>query len=141
MWQQNHFKLAEFYKEEFTPTPEIIDKIRYHIAILNPVRDNLGDKVIISQHSGWRPELYELSKGRSGRSEHCFKGPGAVDVTCTPRLLPKLLKLLIKSQYTRICYYPTKGFIHCDLKFEPINKQTFICRHNTWEAHGLQEFI
>jgi len=138
---ESYFTYSEFYRPEFLPTKEILDKIDIHKAILNPVREKLGDKVIISQHSGWRPELYELSKGRSGRSEHCFKGDGAVDVTCAPRLLPKLLKLLIESKYTRICYYPAKGFIHCDLKFDPIHKQTFLCRHRTWEAHSLAEFV
>lgn len=101
-----------------TDIPLIVaDKlIRYHIAPMTPVRAELGAPVTASQRSGYRPRWYELQKGRSGNSQHCFNDKGAIDWT-TGGDINELLALIIKyTDYTRICYYPNNKFIHCDYK-------------------------
>lgn len=109
------FKITEFTTEPHIP-PQIAEKIlTYHIEVMNPIRYLLGSPIIVSEKSGYRSVETEIRQGRSGNSEHTFKGKGAADYT-TPGDLNMLGKLLKDSPYTRICYYPTKGFYHCDYK-------------------------
>lgn len=123
---RNYFDIAEFLIDtncEVVPI-HVVRKIdKYHKPILNRIRRQLGVPVIISQHSGYRTEEWEHSKGRSGNSEHTFKGKGAVDVRCNKKF-DELLELLIQSDYRRVAYYPAQGFIHCDHK-EVDRKQYF----------------
>ncbi len=93
---------------------KIADKIwKNHILPMGIIRDLLGAPIMVSSNSGYRSEQYEKSKGRSGNSEHTFKGKGAADYTAED--LDKLEGLLIEcSPYTRIARYET--FIHCDYK-------------------------
>lgn len=114
---KNYFRSDEFYKEKFSSSvdADIRKKIQHHIDLLNPVRRALGAAITISHKSGFRPKSYELSRGRSGRSQHCFIGEGAVDLTCRKDSFNELYELLKDSGYTRICLYPNNMFIHCDL--------------------------
>jgi len=102
-----------------TNTPLTIQEaqtLSEHSLYLSSVRSRLGRPVNISKKSGHRPRTYELSKGRSGNSEHStfnLKGRGAVDLVYYPELLEELIK---DAFYTRICYYPNNGFIHADRK-------------------------
>ena len=131
----NYFKQSEFYSDKENPSQEVLDKIQiYHINQMNPIRHRLGIPVLVSQNSGYRSYETEISKGRSGNSQHCFKQKGAVDYVHTPELLTELIN---NSEYTRICYYPHKGFIHCDFKAEKrryyeansvTDKWEFICQ-------------
>jgi uncharacterized protein YcbK (DUF882 family) len=95
----------------------VADKlICYHIAPMTKVREKLGKPIYASQRSGYRPKWYEIQRGRSGNSQHTFEDLGAIDWT-TSGDLNKLLALIIEhTNYTRICYYPNNGFIHCDYK-------------------------
>lgn len=121
----NYFLINEFTTEKQIPT-EVADKIQqYHINVMNPIREAFCAPILVSQNSGYRSKETELKQGRSGNSEHCFEGKGAADYTTSGDLL-SLGKLLIKqSPYTRICYYPHKGFYHCDYKAK--TRETFIC--------------
>jgi len=96
----------------------------WHMIPMSYVRELLGIKIWASQKSCWRPVWWEHSKGRSGNSQHCFKGKGATDWTCENFVYnkDKLLKAIIENtDYTRMCVYDT--FIHCDYKETKNNKR------------------
>ncbi len=115
---KNYFEIEEFNRTGAILTDELKDKIQVHIDEMNPVREDLGFPVLVSKNSGYRPEEYEISKGRSGKGEHTYKGKGAADYTCATAQKVRLLveKLKKNSKYTRICYYPNDNFVHCDYK-------------------------
>lgn len=109
--------------------PQIVaDKIyEFHIQPMNIVRYYLGSPIWASEESCFRPYLWEIARGRSGNSQHCFgqkkdnsidkEAKGAADWTCDnfAESKDKLLELIIKhTSYTRIAVYDT--FIHCDYK-------------------------
>ena len=143
---ENHFKLEEFYKPRFILPDDVKEKIeKYHIPELNRIREELNKDVpkekevgiIISKHSGYRPRHWEIYKGRSGNSQHCFTGKGAVDITCRLDMFPRLWELMRESAYTRVCLYPNKMFIHNDFK-ELTAKQEFICTDDKWEFQAFR---
>ena len=127
------------------PIPlSVADKIlKYHISPMTPVRGFLGFPVTASQRSGFRPKSYELGRGRSGGSQHTFEddgeivGRGAVDwTTPEPKDLKKLFDAICKfTPYTRVCIYPSNGFIHCDYKNEVKDRWTYKCSSpvGAWE--------
>lgn len=114
----SYFTMQEFNISNSVIPRDINFKIReYHIKPLDKVREKFGKPVRISQRSGWRPLWWEKSMGRSGKSEHVFRGKGASDVTCDNFSKNKddLLDLLMyKTEYKRIADYGT--FFHCDYK-------------------------
>jgi hypothetical protein len=125
--RRGHFSIKEFCITGERPPLEVAESIILnHIDVLNPIREELGAPIIISQKAGYRPKEYELSKGRSGKSQHTFERVdettgevivtgGAVDLTS--RNLDELGSLIRASgKYTRMCYYPNNGFYHCDHK-------------------------
>lgn len=128
------FSLSEFLIE---PTKEIsveiADKIyKNHIIPILEIRKKLGFPIFPSKRSGYRSKEYEISKGRSGGSQHTFVDRGAVDWTCFKFSSNKglLLSELIKhSEYTRIAVY--KKFIHCDYKETGGERQLFASNENS----------
>jgi len=101
------------------PIPEdITDKIlKWHIIPMQRVRNVLGFAIWASQKSGYRSLSWEKSRGRTGNSQHVFRGKGACDWTCRNFAdnKDKLLEAIIKeTDYTRIAIY--NSFIHCDYK-------------------------
>lgn len=95
---------------------EIADKIiEYH---MNPVWDIALDlEAYPSQNSSYRSEAWEKARGRSGNSQHTFKGKGATDWTCkdfSNKSNELLERLIEETKYTRFAVYNT--FIHCDYK-------------------------
>lgn len=111
-----NFTISEF-NISGEPIPEhIADKIlKYHIQPMQAVRTALGFAIWASQKSGYRSKAWELSKGRSGNSQHVFEVKGAVDWTCSNFAKNKdaLLKnIMNKTEYTRIAIY--NSFLHCD---------------------------
>lgn len=113
-----NFTISEFNISD-QPIPEqICDKIlKWHIIPMQRVRDKFNDAIWPSLESGYRSVEWELSHGRYGNSQHCFKGKGAVDWTCQKfsKNKDRLLDLIIKeTDYTRIAVY--NSFIHCDYK-------------------------
>lgn len=110
------------------PIPEdICDKIvTFHILPLQSVRNHVQFELKVSDNSGYRSVAWEISKGRSGNSQHTFKDKGAVDLTCDDfdNNKNKLLNALIEfSNYTRIAMY--NSFIHCDYKETASGKREF----------------
>jgi hypothetical protein len=113
---QLYFSLSELCITPKEIPQKVADKLlKYHVWPMNELRKELDSPVWASQSSGYRPEWYEKQRGRSGNSQHCFVGKGAVDWTAYR--ISDLLKLLLdKSSYTRICLYENNRFIHCDYK-------------------------
>lgn len=133
---KNYFKISDFIidpkmREDHAGVPlHVVEKlVRYHLPILNRIREALGFPVIISAHSGYRTYEWEIIHGRSGYSEHTFKGLGAVDLTCEPRHLPELRQELLKSEYSHIAWYDHKRFFHCDFKDGELGRRFF----EVWE--------
>lgn len=131
-----YFKPTEATIDGSMPPADVCAKLeRYHFVMLDGIRELLGAPIRISKGSGYRPPEHEIAKGRSGTSEHCFRGNGALDLTADD--VRKLYDLLVMhSTYTRICFYPKNGFIHCDHKLIPGNRRAlYQCQSPTsdWE--------
>ena len=127
-----HFNISDFCITKDAVPQKIADAILlYHIIPLNIVQDCLPFKIYPSYSvkghpSGYRPYKYEISKGRSGKSQHTFgetkngfteNHKGALDLTCEDFTLNKnnLLDALINyTDYKRLAVY--NSFIHCDYK-------------------------
>lgn len=113
-----NFTISEFNISDEDIPQDIADKIlKWHISPMMDVRKELNIPMWASQDSGYRPVQWELDHGRSGRSQHCFKGKGAVDWTCRnfKTNKAKFLKSIINyTDYSRIAIYD--NFIHCDYK-------------------------
>ena len=128
----NYFKISEFYKRRFFVSKGVIAKIQVIITMLNPIRKALGSPIHVSRKSGYRPVWWERFRGRSGYSEHCFRGKGAVDLTCRPEKFQEMYDLVVeKSSFTRICLYPDKMFIHGD--FKKSEHRLYLDTGNGWE--------
>lgn len=126
------------------PVPiDVMDKLlQYHLWPMNKVRNILGQPIWASQKSGYRPEAFEKKKGRSGNSQHTFKEKGAVDWTTREAYLADLLNLIIQfTNYTRICYYPDEGFIHCDHKPTAQNQRQFFIQTKKSKKWVFQRVI
>jgi hypothetical protein len=119
-------------------TLEQADKLLRHIQIMQPIRLELGQPIYVSKHSGYRPIAWEYAHGRSGTSEHCFIGDGAVDWTCDKHYIEDLYFLLQSSAYTRVCMYPNNNFLHTDLLPASSSTQLYTCASPTskWERVG-----
>ena len=113
-----NFTISEFNISGKSIPETIADKIlKHHIIPMQEVRDLFGKPIWASEKSGYRSTYWERSKGRSGNSQHTFKGKGAVDWTCSDFRVNKkeFLSLIISNtKYTRIAVY--NSFIHCDYK-------------------------
>lgn len=110
------FLLKEFIITGDSVPVDVAQKILDNFIIpLSPVREALGIPIYISKRSGYRPDWWEWMHGRSGTSEHTFKGMGAADLTCDAMDL-LILDLKIMTGFTRICYYPHHRFVHVDYK-------------------------
>jgi len=136
---RNYFNLKEFSREDIPghAATKILDS---HIPTLNAVRTLLGVPLSISGKSGFRSAKTEKKNGRSGNSQHCFKGRGAVDLTCSK--MGKLLRILKDiSTYTRITYYPNKNFIHCDFKPVTGNKRQFFIDRSDGKGWKFQNNV
>lgn len=127
--QKLHFSISELCIVSGPIQQTIANKIlEHHIWPMNPVREKLGHPITASQNSGFRPTYYEKTRGRSGTSEHCFIGKGAVDWTTTTGSIKTLLYLIMKhTNYTRVCYYPNDHFIHCDYARPEEGRRYFEC--------------
>lgn len=120
--KHGNFKVSEYCITGEMPSDEIYDAIiEFHIGEMNPVRELLGKPIKVSQKAGYRPKKYELSRGRSGNSQHTFEQihadgkRGAADYTADD--IFGLLELILEgTTYHRVCFYPNNGFIHCDHK-------------------------
>ena len=120
-----HFKFQELLVETKNIPVDVAQKLlTYHMIPVSVVREELGVAITASLNSGYRSREWELSKGRSGTSQHVFIGKGAVDWTCSNFRTnkQKFLELLVEhTDYTRFAVY--NNFIHCDYKKTPSNKK------------------
>jgi len=138
------FSLDEFCIEGVDSCPQHIQERiwKYHILPILPVREAIGLPLTASKKSCYRSKEWEISKGRSGESQHTFEnGLGACDwtfakgVNRTIENLDKLKALLIKhTLYTRIAVYPT--FIHCDYKETSGKRYIFKATSSGWSHIG-----
>ena len=115
-----YFKIKDFCITGDKVPIIVADKIMNNFIVpLSKLRSEIINfPVFVSQNSGYRPYLYEKKRGRSGKSEHVFKGEGAADLTCyEPSQVKELYEILLKhSDFTRVCYYPNSNFVHADYK-------------------------
>ena len=90
-----NFSVSEFVISGDNVSLSVADKIlKHHMNIIQPIRTTMGIAISVSENSGYRSELWEKNHGRSGKSQHCFKGNGAADYTCHPARLDELFSLL-----------------------------------------------
>ena len=74
---------------------------------LQPIRDKFGKPIFIT--CGYRSKRHELSRNRSGKSQHLL---GAVDVACDDM---RGLALQLDDWNGGYKWYVDKNFIHIDL--------------------------
>ena len=145
-----NFRISEFNISS-KPIPQTVcDKIlHFHILPMQPVRDEMKIPIYPSQKSGYRSIAWEKRHGRKGKSQHTFKGKGAVDWTCkdfTKNQKTLLRKIIDHTEYTRMAIYET--FIHCDYKETPTgrrqifkstpnSKWTFISHADEYKENSL----
>jgi hypothetical protein len=126
--KHGHFRISEYCIEQKPPTKRIADIIlSNHITPMNAVREAVGEPVLVSKRSGYRPRKYEQSKGRTGNSQHNFEeshpnGTGAADYT-SASAKDLIEPMLEHTCYTRVCYYPNNNFVHADFKPTPSGKR------------------
>lgn len=113
-----NFKISEFNISGRSIPESIADKIlKWHIQPMQDVRNEVDYAIWASQKSGYRSKSWELAHGRSGNSQHVFKGKGAIDWTCQNFTSNKdefLRQIIEKTDYTRIAVY--NSFIHADYR-------------------------
>ena len=133
-YKKGYFKLSEFVRKDDRPTKKAIGKIIGIIEILNPLRIELKKPIIIL--IGSVSKEYEISQGRTGRSQHVYKNNylGAVKVTCEIDYLEELYSLLLnQKEIKRVCIYReyTDRFIHFD--FKPSKHKKFESIGGVWK--------
>ena len=122
----SHFKPSDFVINNAAVPKVIIDRIfEFHLQPLNLLQDHCPFEVKVSENSCFRPYSYELSRNRSGNSQHAFgqilneilDSKGACDITCEDFKTNQyaLLAALIEyTDYIRFAVY--NSFIHADYK-------------------------
>lgn len=129
---RTHYVISDFCISNADIPKKVADAILlYHLLPMNAVSDAVDFDVYPSysvkhQPSGWRPYVWEIARGRNGKSEHTFgqrktqiipNQKGALDITCEnfQENKSKLLEALIENtEYLRFAVYDT--FIHADYK-------------------------
>lgn len=139
---KNYFTISELCISD-NPLPlHVADKLlQYHIIPMNVVRDKIGMPIYASQNSGYRPYEWEIKRGRSGKSQHTFKGKGAVDWTAD-NLKLLFVKIFQYTNYTRIAVYPDGegSFLHCD--HAASERQLFLSNSSSnWKTASYEEII
>lgn len=130
--------------------------LRYHIQPMVAVRHELQCPVWPSAKSGYRHVNYEIEKGRKPEegkdwSRHTFvksvtdkdpKAKGAVDWTTEKKRLLDLAEAISNlTKYTRICFYPDEGFMHCDYGHEELGRRYFLNSDGRWKSVTPPEFF
>lgn len=129
---KNYFTISDFIVDPNMREPHsciplhVVEKIlRYHLPVLNALQRSLDFRIKISLNSGYRSYEWEIIHGRSGNSEHTFKGLGAVDLTCHPANTLKLKQALTGCDYSRIAWYEHRNFFHCDFRDGKLGKRFY----------------
>lgn len=137
--------LKKLVREDFLIEQDMVlnaveeDNVKEICDYLNVIAEVLKKEVKISKRSGIRTVEYEKRKGRTGTSQHStynIKGRGAVDLIYFEELLNRLKQ---DTFFTRICYYPNNGFIHCDRK--PMPKKGYLYLYEAPSPTGKWKLI
>lgn len=148
---KNYFiTIAEMCVTEDLPPLVIVRKImKYHIKPMHKVHLHLGLRIFCLDskgiRSGYRPFRWEISRLRSGNSEHTFgqgaKGKinlnkkGASDWRCESFQLNKqklVESILLNTDYTRVVIY--NHHIHTDYKNRSGSKRLYKSNdNNDWK--------
>lgn len=106
----NNFKLEEFLESKFynetlqkevyvsfeSDKDYLLSNLRELAKNLQVLRDELG--TVVSINISYRPKWYEVSKGRSGNSQHCLgKAADIVVKGKTPAQIADIIEKLIKE--------------------------------------------
>ncbi len=115
-----NFRVSEFLMYAPSPCAATFAKIFNWIDILNDARNELskqrGEDSPITINAGARSLRHELSKGRTGQSQHVYQNyKGAVDVTCEGDIKELYEILLRDKRISRACLYVKANFIHIDM--------------------------
>lgn len=106
-----HFKEEEFRKAQ--PSCSLSDMDEQFMLLLDEARELAG--VPFKINSAFRSHEYEISKGRSGNSRHCFGL--AVDIACyTNDFRFRIVRALVAVGFHRIGI--GSNFIHVDLGYK-----------------------
>lgn len=136
----NYFNISELCIDQKPVPLDVANKLlKHHIMPMNVVREIYGGPIYASQRSGYRSYEWEKARGRSGRSQHVFRARGAVDWTGSD--LKRLFVLIYYlTDYTRIAYYPSANFIHCDYAAE--SKKVYLGSTTTgWRSATFEDII
>lgn len=131
-----NFDISDFVIDGKPVPVEIADKIlHYHIIPLQAVREAVGKPIWPSQKSGYRSLEWEKAHGRSGKSQHCFLGKGAVDLTYNGNIDVLLEAVIEHTDYTRMAVYYDNNtqFIHLDYKAQDGKRYVYSSTvHSRW---------
>lgn len=96
-----------------------------------------GIALVPSVRSCYRPMEYELSRGRNGRSLHCFPqgSLGACDIRrADGGKIEEVIDVVIdRCPFRRIALYPAQGFIHVDYGGDQLRDSS---RRSLWLCDG-----
>lgn len=91
------------------------------LSILDEIEETTGIELYIN--SGFRPVIYEVQKGRTGRSAHTLGK--AVDIACyNSQMRYDIIKIALQKGINRIGVYKT--FIHLDCATAKDGKNTCV---------------
>ena len=105
--------------DQQSPPPDVWRRLlQYHIRPVVSIFYAEGVPLVPSRGSCYRPPAWEVQKGRSGFSLHTFPGRshGACDLVRADGIkVVSVLDLLVEQgPWRRICWYPSRDFIHVD---------------------------
>lgn len=154
-----HFTISELLIDPDAGLPvTVADKLlQYHIWEMNPIRIRLGAPIWASGDSGYRHKGWERSRNRApddpknnrkSWSRHTFTklegkdpdGLGAIDWTTKENYMTQLGKLLLITNYSRVCLYPDDGFYHCDYGWRERGQILFI-NDGGWVQKSEREWL
>ena len=138
------------FRHDLPCEPHVYDAIlHYHLIPIQKVENQLDCKVmptLVGFRDGggsvYRHRQHELERGRSGDSYHTFrdgKGAGDYSVTDFGQFLVFAEQLIDNTNFTRLCFYPDKHFIHCDYAAE--SPQFYISTSNGWQLVDIDDFL
>ena len=142
MKRSDYFNITLWCITGSVPPPDVANRLRVgFIGPLWALHERTRKLFTCSQRSGYRPRAYELDRGRSGGSLHCFAKDtlGAVDLLPPPGMSVLDAGELLRENipFRRVCAYPGNGFLHVDYGFSsqyPVEKsraQRYLCKSPT----------
>lgn len=81
---------------------------------LQALRTEWGGPLVLT--STWRPEEYNRSIGGAPNSQHLIWATDVVPSAPDPEKVERLAQMAEKLNFDGIGRYPTKGFVHLDMR-------------------------